>query len=296
LSYASSGFSRVRDINAYDDKRVKIFTCDLVKGIPTGIRDECNDINYIIHAAAESHVDNSIDNPMLFAESNILGTINLLEYTKTLRSLENFFYFSTDEIFGPAPNGINYKEYDRYNCTNPYSASKASAEQFCVAFNNCYHIPITVTRSMNIFGERQHPEKFIPLCINKILDNDTIMVHSSADKKTSGSRYYIHARNVASAIQFLIDKPIPVNIEFYNIIGEKEISNLTLAKTIGSIMNKQAKVEMIDFHSARPGHDLRYALDGSKMKSIGWEIPKSLENSLKKTVEWYLRHKQWLGR
>lgn len=295
LSYASNGLDRVRDIDAYDDKRVTLFTCDLTKPIPTGIRNECLDVNYIIHLAAESHVDNSITFPVQFVESNVLGTVYFLQFARTLEKLENFFYFSTDEVFGPAPIGVNYKENDPYNCTNPYSASKAAAEQFCVAYNNCYHIPITVTRSMNIFGERQHPEKFIPLCINKILRNETITIHASPDGKVSGSRYYIHARNVASAIDFLVKKPVRTNIEFYNIVGEKEISNLALAETIGDIMGKKAKTKMVDFHSARPGHDLRYALDGSKLNEYGWSIPMDLENSLEKTVKWFIdRRDKWL--
>jgi len=294
LSYASNGLDRVRDIEAYDNKRVKIFTCDLTKYVSLGIQRECKNVNYIVHLAAESHVDRSIIYPVNFAESNVIGTIKFLNFAKSLESLENFIYFSTDEVFGPAPVGVNYKENDPYNATNPYSASKASAEQFCVAYNNCYHIPITITRSMNIFGERQHPEKFIPLCINKILKNETIQIHSSSDKKVSGSRYYIHARNVANAIDFIIKKSVPLGIEFYNIVGESEISNLDLANMIGDVIGKQAKIEMVDFHSQRPGHDLRYALDGGKMESIGWHIPIKLENSLEKTVNWFLDNRQWL--
>jgi len=153
---------------------------------------------------------------------------------------------------------------------------------------------MTITRSMNIFGERQHPEKFIPLCINKILRDDTIYVHSSPDKKTSGSRFYIHARNVANAIDFIIKKPVLSKIEFYNIVGEKEVSNFHLATFIGYIMDKKPKIEMVDFHSARPGHDLRYALDGSKLLKEGWNIPKNFEESLTKTINWFLYNKQWL--
>lgn len=253
----------------YDDNRITVFSCDLTGKIQSGILKECKDINYIIHCAAESHVDNSITDPMLFAQSNVIGTINLLEFAKKLGSLEKFIYFSTDEVFGPAPVGVNYKEHDSYNCTNPYSASKASAEQFCVAYANCYHLPIVVTRSMNIFGERQHPEKFIPLCINKVLKNETIYVHSSQDRTVSGSRFYIHARNVAHAIDFIMSLDYNDQIEFFNIVGEKEISNFDLAKLVCDIMGKQTNIEMIDFHSSRPGHDLRYALDGSKMTSLG---------------------------
>jgi len=294
LSYASNGFDRVKDINAYNKDRVKIFTCDLKNGINDGIKSECKNVNYIIHLAAESHVDKSIIDPLTFAKSNVIGTINLLNFATELEHLKNFIYFSTDEVFGPAPIGINYKENDPYNATNPYAASKASAEQFCVSYNNCYKLPITITRSMNIFGERQHPEKFIPLCINKILKDDIIYVHSSPDKKISGSRFYIHARNVANAIDFIIKKPVSTEIEFYNIVGEKEVSNFDLANFIGDVMDKKPKIKMVDFHSARPGHDLRYALNGSKLLKEGWSIPKNFEDSLTKTINWFLNNEQWL--
>src|SRR6056297_2572418 len=124
LSYASNGFDRVKDINAYNKDRVKIFTCDLKNGINEGIKSECKNVNYIIHLAAESHVDKSIIDPLTFAKSNVIGTINLLNFATELEHLKNFIYFSTDEVFGPAPIGINYKENDPYNATNPYAASK----------------------------------------------------------------------------------------------------------------------------------------------------------------------------
>jgi len=222
--------------------------------------------------------------------------VNLLEFAMKLDNLELFVYFSTDEVFGPAPNNVRYSEYDRYNSTNPYSASKAAAEQFCNAYANCYKLPIIVTRSMNIFGERQHPEKFIPLCINKILKGETIQIHSSSDKKISGSRFYIHARNVANAIDFIIKsyELTDGNIDYFNIVGEKEVTNLNLARMIANIMGKGLYFEMVDFHSSRPGHDLRYALDGSKMTKLGWIIPKTFEDSLEKTVKWLLERPQWL--
>jgi dTDP-D-glucose 4,6-dehydratase len=130
-------------------------------------------VDIVLHLAAGSHVDRSIEYPLEFVQDNTVGTVNMLEYArKHLPNLERFVYFSTDEIFGVAPPGVSYKEYDRYNSTNPYSASKAAAEEFCVAYENTYKMPIVVTHTMNVFGERQHPEKFIPMCIQRARDGE----------------------------------------------------------------------------------------------------------------------------
>jgi dTDP-glucose 4,6-dehydratase len=247
----------------------------------------------ILHVGASSHVDRSIDDPLSFVMDNVVGTCNVLNYARYLNNLQKFIYFSTDEIFGPAPNQVNYKEWDRYNCGNPYSASKAGGEELCLAFANTYKLPLSITHCMNIFGERQHPEKFIPMCIKKILTGEEVIIHANKNLTQAGSRYYIHAKNVASAVDFIIQNG--ESGEKYNIVGEKEIDNLTLAKTIARILNKPINYKMVDFHSSRPGHDLRYALDGSKLKSMGWELPQDLEQSLETMVEWSLRNKNWIG-
>jgi dTDP-glucose 4,6-dehydratase len=145
---------------------------------------------------------------------------------------------------------------------------------------------------MNIFGERQHPEKFIPGTIRKVLKGETVIIHSNSDKTKPGSRFYIHARNVASGVLFVLDKG-----EFrqrYNIVGEKEVDNLQLAQMIAMVVGKELKYELVDFHSSRPGHDLRYALDGNKMKHIGWCPGMAFEQSLEKTVKWTLENDKWL--
>ena len=151
-----------------------------------------------------------------------------------------------------------------------------------------------IVNVMNAFGERQHVEKFIPLCIKKILNNETIYIHSYPDKKTSGTRFYIHGRNIAEAVLFLI-KNGTVG-EKYNISGEKEVSNLEMAQMIAKFMHKEneLKYEMVDFHSSRPGHDLRYGLDGSKLFEMGFKLPLNFEESLRKTVEWTLENSKWL--
>jgi dTDP-glucose 4,6-dehydratase len=157
---------------------------------------------------------------------------------------------------------------------------------------NTYKLPGFIIRCMNVFGERQHPEKFIPMIIRKVKEGDVVTIHSNKEKTKSGSRFYIHARNVANAVHFLLDKF--EQREFYNIVGEKELSNLELAQTIAKIMNKELKYDMVDFHSSRPGHDLRYSLDGSKMASMGWIVPKTIDKSLEKVVDWTLKNEKWL--
>ena len=145
---------------------------------------------------------------------------------------------------------------------------------------------------MNAFGERQHVEKFIPKTINYILKNKTVMIHSYPNQKKSGTRYYIHARNISQAVLFLIKKG-KIG-ESYNLTGEKELSNLELAKIISNIVGKKLKYKMINYHGSRPGHDLRYGLNGDKIKKIGWVMPVDFNNSLRRTIEWTLENKLWL--
>lgn len=297
LTYASSGFDRLRDIEVFDDKRVEVLSSDFTKPFPIGLRNEIGDVDYIVHMGAETHVDNSIKDPEPFVMSNVVGTMRVLEFAKRLNNLKLFVYFSTDEVFGPAPKGVFYKEWDRYDSSNPYAATKAGGEELVLAYANTYNLPVLITHTMNVFGERQHPEKFIPLCINKISSERVVSIHASQDKKHSGSRCWIHARDVASALLFCI-KNCNINIsrrDKINIVGEEK-SNLDIAKFIARELNKTLNYAMVDFHSSRPGHDLRYALDGTKLRDLGFKYPKGLEESLRKTIKWYLKpeNQNWL--
>jgi dTDP-glucose 4,6-dehydratase len=292
LNYASFGLDRLRSIPCDKDPRVKVFTTDLSYPLSQGLKQELGDVNTIIHMAAESHVDNSIKEPRVFFQNNINGTVEMLEYARELDSLENFFYFSTDEVYGYAPDGVDYKEWDRHKPTNPYSAAKSAAENICVAYENTYKIPIMSVNVMNAFGERQHVEKFIPMTIKNILHGNKVLIHSYPNKERAGSRFYIHARNIAEAVLFLTKKGELG--EKYNIVGEKEVDNLELAQFIANVIGKPLNYEMVDFHSKRPGHDLRYSLCGEKMNSIDWEIPVGFEEALTKTIEWTLENQRWL--
>lgn len=287
-------------------KRVRTVFHDLKAELNPLVRNFIGPIDIILHLAAASHVDRSITHPLEFINDNIIGTAHLLEYAKSLNcvnKLEQFLYFSTDEIFGAAPPGVAYGEYDRYNSTNPYSASKAAAEELCVAYENTYKIPVMITHTMNVFGERQTPEKFIPLCVNKVRKGEKVFIHSNSDKTEAGSRFYIHGRDVADAIHFLIStKPKSPNIIFnqpqcpkFNIVGKEEIDNLTLAKMIAASQGKELNYEMVDFHTSRPGHDLRYALSGDLMRSLGWEPKIALSQRIDEVTKWYLNNLRWLG-
>jgi len=282
-------------------KRVNVVFHDLRAELNQQIVTLLGDINIILHLAAGSHVDRSIEYPMEFVMDNVVGTTNLLNYARNLRNLERFVYFSTDEVFGPAPDGVYYKERDRYNATNPYSASKAAAEEICVAFENTYRMPIYITHTMNVFGERQHPEKYIPLCIRRVRSGETIMIHSNPSKTKAGSRHYIHAKDVADGLLHILNLKGPFEHDYggakcpkFNLVGPEEIDNLTLAQLIANVQGKELRYEMNDFHSARPGHDLRYSLSGDYMESLGWKPQIALSERIEQVVNWTLANDRWL--
>ena len=283
-------------------KRVRVVHHDLKAEINPEIAALIGPIDFISHLAAGSHVDRSITYPLEFVMDNVVGTAHILDYARKLSNLERFAYFSTDEVFGPAPKGINYKENDRYNSTNPYSATKAGAEELVVAFENTYGLPSFITHTMNVFGERQNPEKYIPMVIKKVRDGEKVTVHANSEKTIAGSRHYIHAEDVADALLFLFNYNISslkedstgAKCQKFNIVGKDEIDNLQLAQFIAETQKKELIYEMVDFHSQRPGHDLRYALDGGKMKTMGW-TPKSAYDRLQSTIRWTLKNDRWLS-
>lgn len=302
----SGNLNRLNEVVAsypqVERKRVRTVFHDLKADLNPQIVNTIGKVDSIVHLAAGSHVDRSIEYPMEFVLDNVIGTVNLLEFARKCDNLERFVYFSTDEVFGPAPNGIKYKENDRYNSTNPYSASKAGAEEIVVAYENTYKLPCYITHTMNVFGERQHPEKYIPMCIKRVRDGECVTVHSNSDKTKAGSRHYIHASDVADAVYFLlnydssklkVDDFGGAKCHKFNIVGGEEMDNLELAKFIASCEDKDLNYEMVDFHSSRPGHDLRYALDGTKMREMGW-TPQPVRDRLNQTVQWTLNNNRWL--
>jgi dTDP-glucose 4,6-dehydratase len=252
----------------------------------------------VLHLAASTHVDRSITDPMSFVLDNVVGTGHLLEWLRRRDQAPPFFYFSTDEVFGPAPPGVAYKEHDRYNSGNPYAAAKAGGEELCVAYANTYSLPIYITHTMNVIGERQHPEKFLPKVIARLLSGELIQVHANRERTQAGSRFYIYARNVSHALKFLVEESLSGRLsrgDKFNIVGEREISNEELVIEIARRLDVTTpNYELVDYHSSRPGHDLRYALDGSKLASMGCVYPCDFDEALSRIVAWYLANRSWL--
>jgi len=291
LNFAGE-MKRITDVDILKNEeyanRVKFVYHDLKFDVNPGLVEDIGSLDYVIHLAANSHVDRSITHPKEFFMDNVIGTVNLLEYCRKHNPNAKFINFGTDEVFGPAPHGYDFKENDRFRPSNPYSAAKAG--QICAGHSYfvTYGMPIISTYTMNIFGERQNPEKLVSKSIKNIIDDNPIPIHCKLDKNGEveyvGERHWLHARNAANAVIYILKNGTPG--EHYNVVGDTEMTNDEMVKHIGEFMGKEPKLEYVDFHKTRPGHDRRYALDGTKLKELGWVPPLDFETSLKKTIEW----------
>ena len=292
---------RITSIGCWEAEkhRVKLVTHDLTVPFSDVMVKEIGDIDYIISMASDSHVDRSITDPAPFITNNVALIVNMLELARKLKP-KVFLQVSTDEVYGPAPKGYAHKEWDTILPSNPYSASKAAQEAVCVSYWRTFGVPVIITNTMNIIGERQDPEKFIPKIMYCLEKNIPMMIHGT--KNSIGSRFYLHARNQADALLYILDYLEPTSYpnsdrpDKYNVVGEKEIDNLEMAKLVAKYWGKELQFEFQDFHTTRPGHDSRYALDGRKLQEAGWKPPMSLESSLQSTVEWTKNNPEWLWR
>lgn len=289
----SGNLDRLRDIGALDDPRLRILTMNFALPIEDNFIREVGPVDVILHLGAETHVDDSIKWPEKFVTANVMGTVNMLQWARKLPNLKRFVYFSTDEVFGPAPQGVTFTETDLLNPTNPYSATKAAGEHMTRAFGNTYKVPYIITRTMNLFGERQHPQKFIPLVVRKIMNMETITVHADPETGVSGSRFYVHCRTVAAALMHAVMHG--KNGEVYNITGDSEVSNLDIVRSIGRILHAPVQYTLTDYSNARPGHDPRYAISDAKLRATGWESPSTFDEDLIKTVRWFEKNRGWLN-
>ena len=253
----------------------------------------------IIHLAAESHVDRSIVDPLAFAKTNILGTMVLLNAFKNLWK-ENwtdklFYHVSTDEVYGSLGNSGLFTETTSYNPNSPYSASKASSDHFVRAYGKTYGMPYVITNCSNNYGPNQFPEKLIPLFINNILNSKPLPVYGDGNF----TRDWLYVVDHAIAIDLVFHKG--VNNKTYNIGGCNEWKNIDLVKVLCRQMDEKLKRDcgtsekLITYVKNRPGHDLRYAIDSSKINTeLDWIPSVTFEEGLSKTISWYLNNKKWL--
>jgi dTDP-glucose 4,6-dehydratase len=286
-----------------DASRVEVEYMDLTAPIAEHTVRRLGPIDVIMNVASDSHVDRSIMEPADFIERNVSLMNNMLEYARMVKPFL-FLQMSTDEVYGPAHRGYAHREWDTPLPSNPYSASKAAQEATGVAYWRTYGVPLVITNTMNIIGEMQDPEKMVPKIMQKVARGEVMPLHTSASGEM-GSRFYLHARNLADAWLFLMNRYMlfppdmygDANVdrpEKWHIVGEREVTNLEMAQMVASLMGRELLWEGVDFHSSRPGHDLRYALDGSKLAAAGWKAPMSFEESVRRTVEWTLANPAWL--
>jgi dTDP-glucose 4,6-dehydratase len=294
FSYASGGLQRLKEAGGFDNPRVRTHVVDVSEPVSPCLEKEIGHLDYIVHLAAGTHVDRSIACPREFIRDNVFGTFEILEYARRIPKLKKLIYFSTDEVFGPAEVNQKFKEWDRYNSSSPYSATKAAGEELALAWSNTYGTPVVITHAMNIIGQRQHHEKYVPHIIRSIILRKRLKVHVDLKTGLPGSRNYLHAQDVASAIMFILEHG--QIREKYNIAGTRDVNNLDVAFAIRDIMKMPLYYVLADSKTVRPGLDVRYGLDGTKLANMGWSIVRSFEDNIKETVEWAISPKNlhWL--
>ena len=255
--------------------------------------DEMFDV--VINFAAECNVDISINNPNIFVETNVMGTVNLLNAFKMIRDdygkkVTRFHQISTDEVYGDLPLDridLKFDENSPIHTSSPYSSSKASADLFVMAYYRTYNLPVSISRCSNNYGPYQAVQALIPVMIRKCVNNEKLPVYGDG----KNVRDWIYVYDHCVGIDLIIRKG-KIG-EIYNLGGNSERDNLTVVKTIIKYLNKSE--ELITFVKDRPGHDLRYAMDSSKIESeLGWKRTHSFEDGIKETIDWYLSHEEWL--
>lgn len=277
--------------------RVTTVMHDLACPIPATLADDIGPVDAVLNVASESGVEHSIATPASFVRNNIELMLSLLEYARQTKPAL-FLHMDTDEVYGPAPVGYAHREWDTILPSNPYAASKASQSALATAWWRTYGLPVVLTRTMNLIAPGQSGEKLVPTVIRKVLAGETVPIYASPDG-VPGSRHWIDAREFAGAWLHLLRATKPEMYpehdrpSMWHIVGE-ERSNLQIAQAIADILGKPLRYELVSFHASRPGHDLRYALDGTKLAAAGWKPSRSIEETLQDIVAWYLDRPQWL--
>lgn len=255
----------------------------------------------VIHLAAESHVDRSIEDPIAFVKTNVIGTLNLLNAFKVLwqDNWENkmFYHISTDEVYGTLGTEGLFTETTAYDPNSPYSASKASSDHFVRAFGETYGMPYIVSNCSNNYGPNQFPEKLIPLFIQNCIENKALPVYGDGKY----TRDWLFVEDHARAIDLIFHEG--KTKETYNIGGFNEWQNIDLIRLLCQIMDRKLNrksgdsAQLITYVKDRPGHDLRYAIDATKVNNqLGWKPSVTFEEGLERTIEWYLNNEEWLER
>lgn len=300
-------YSRLDAIPNLDFKRIKIFNHDLtvpidrqlenrILGREIGVDGE-DSIDYIINIASDSAVERSITDPGQCWKNNCDLIFNMLEFARKVKP-RIFLHMSTDEVYGEAEPNKAHHEWDVIMPSNPYSASKAAQEALAIAYWRTYDVPLTLVNVMNVIGERQDTEKFLPKLIYKVATGQSMEIYGEPGK--IGSRFYIYGKNIADAMIFLTkNRPNMYSDgakrpDRYNVVGDMEMDNLQVAQFVAECMGKNLNYRLIPAEKARKGYDRRYALDGTKLAEAGWKHPTSTLQSIKQIVDWTLKNPHWI--
>ncbi len=296
LTYAGN-LENIKDIE--NQNNYQFIKADITDAKEIDALFDLHQFTDVIHLAAESHVDRSITNPLDFLNTNILGTANLLNASKRIwaEDMQNhlFYHVSTDEVYGSLHDGGFFFENTAYDPQSPYSASKASSDHFVRAYRNTYKMRTVITNCSNNYGQNQFPEKLIPLCINNIKNKKPLPIYGKGENVRDWLYVVDHARAIDVVFHNGKDG------ETYNIGGFNEWKNLDLVKVLCKVMDKKlgnpagTSEQLITFINDRAGHDLRYAIDASKIKNeLGWEPSLQFEEGIEKTIDWYLENEDWM--
>lgn len=286
LTYAGN-FNNI--ISLLDKPNFKFIKCD-IRDIDSvnKVFDE-NEIDCVVNFAAESHVDNSIKNPNIFADTNVIGTMVLMNAARNHGNIR-YHQVSTDEVYGDLPldrPDLKFKETTPIHASSPYSASKAGADLQVLAYYRTFGLPITISRCSNNYGAYQFPEKLIPVVISKALKNEQIPIYG----KGENVRDWIHVNDHNIGVDMIVRNG-KIG-EIYNLGGHSERTNLEVVKTILKQLGKSE--DLITYVSDRPGHDLRYAIDSTKIEEeLGWTLTHDFESGIKETVDWYINNQEWI--
>lgn len=279
-------------------ERVTVLQHDLNAPISAVLAHDIGAVDAIINAASESHVDRSLDDPVRFVQNNVNVALHMLEFARAAQP-RVFVQVSTDEVYGPAHGNELHKEWAPILPSNPYSGSKACQEALCIGWWRSFGVPVVICNAMNLIGEYQDPEKFVPKAVRSILAGEPVDIHMT--NNVVGSRCWLHARNYADAVCWIIRALEPVKFgslvsrpDRFNIVGERH-TNEEMAVMLANACGRLPSLNYVDYHIRRTGHDLHYGLDGTKLAALGWRAPLTLADSLARTVAWYRANPQWLA-
>ena len=279
--------------------RLTVFQTDLVCPISDTLKQSIGKIDYILHLAAISDVQYSVENPRYTIMNNVESTMTMLDYAKETPH-EAFVYFSTDEVYGPTEKGEAHKEWDVMRPSNAYAASKGAGELFAHAYWRAGWVKLILTNTMNNFGETQGRTKYPAMIQHWLENNQKVTIHGN--DKEIGSRFYIHSRNTADALLYILKNFPPYDHkqgqidepDRYHIVGDEQLNNLELAQLIAELMGKELVYNLVDFHKDNPAHDIHYGMQDNKLRPGGWNPPLTLRDSMKNTIKWQQEHKEWV--